>query len=642
MKKFFVFIALAIQCMAASSQVLITYGGNAITKDEFLKAYNKNKTPVTDKEKSLREYAELYTNFKLKVKAARDMKMDTLPQLNYDIDNFRQQVVENYLNDQKGMDRLMDEAFSRSAKDIRVIHYLIPFPDNTKTEDTLQLSQQAMKVYEEVKGSAGNKTDLTGKYKGLRQSDLGYITAFTVPYEYENIIYSLKPGQVSLPYRNKRGWHIFKSLDERNSVGKWKVSQILFVFPPDANEAVKLGIKHRADSVYNLVKSGADFAQMAEAFSDDRLTSTSKGELPEFGTGKYTIDFEEPVFRLAKDGDITPPFQTPFGYHIVKRLSQVPTVTDKTESGYQFELKQKILQDPRINLEREKFARSILPLVGYKKIAGVSETDLFRYADSMMTPTSTDQALTYPISKKSIIGFKKGDVKAYEWLKYFMDYKTNPAQYRGETTAQVFDKFVNYSALNYYKKHLEEYNPEFKFQMQEFREGNMLFEIMERNVWNKAIVDTVGLLKHYNENKPGYKWAASADVIIFNAATEASAEHALSDLKAGKKWKAIAEEHPDVIQADSGRYELAQLITADKVSNPQPGTVSSIIKNQDGSASFVQYIKLYEPGLQRSFEDARGLVINDYQNVLEKNWLILLKKKYPVKVNETLFRQLVK
>jgi peptidyl-prolyl cis-trans isomerase SurA len=155
-------------------------------------------------------------------------------------------------------------------------------------------------------------------------------------------------------------------------------------------------------------------------------------------------------------------------------------------------------------------------------------------------------------------------------------------------------------------------------------------------------VDTIGLLKHYNENKSSYKWAASADVLIFNAANEAAGEHALADLKAGKNWKAIADEHTDVLQADSGRYELSQLVAAERVTTPQAGTISPLIKNQDGSAAFIKYLKIYEPNMQRNFEDARGLVINDYQNVLEKNWLATLKKKYPVKVNETVFRQLLK
>ena len=642
MKKLYLFIAMAIGSPAIFSQALITYGNNSISREEFLKAYNKNKTPVTDKEQALREYAELYSNFKLKVKAARDLRIDTLSHLSYDIDNFRQQVVENYLSDEKGLKRLMDEAFARSSKDIRVIHFSIPVNENASPDDTLKASQAINELAASLKsGATGINPDLSGKYPGLKQNDLVYITVFSVTYEYENIIYSLKPGETSAPYRSKRAWHLFRIAGERKSAGKWKVAQILLVFPPDANADVKQSIQNRADSVYRLLKNGADFAGMAKSISDDKLTAPGGGELPEFGTGKFTVDFEEKVFSLKTDGDISKPFASSFGYHIVKRLGHSPVISDKSDPGAQFEIKQKILQDPRINLEKEKFSKGILPLIGHKRITGVTDADLIRYADTVMRYTP-DKVTSFPISNKTIFTYKKGEVKGADWLRFVRLYKVNPQQYKGETDAQLLEKFVTFSALDYYKNHLEDYNPDFKFQMEEFKEGNMLFEIMEQKVWNKAIIDTPGLLKYYNGNKAAYKWAPSAAVIIFNASNVAAAEHALADLKGGKNWKAIASEHSDVIQADSGRYELSQLTVVDKEYTPQTGSISPIMKNQDGSAVFVKFLQLYEGNLQRSFEEARGLVINDYQNVLEKEWLATLKKKYPVKLNEAVFKQLLK
>jgi len=643
MKKFYVFIAMAISSPVVFSQALITYGNHSISKDEFLKAYNKNKTPVTDKEKSLREYVELYTNYKLKVKAAQDLRIDTLPQLNYDIENFRQQVIENYLNDEKGLKLLMDEAFSRSAKDIRVMHYSITVGESAKPEDTAKARQAINELYAALKGGAQTiPADLLNKFSTIRQNDIGYITVFTVPYEFENIMYSLKPGEISTPYRTKKAWHLFRVVDERKSAGKWTVAQILLAFPPDASDAIKLDVKKKADSIYELLKKGSGFASMVKTYSDDKLTTQNNGELPEFGTGKFSYDFEKEVFELKEDGEISKPFTTSFGYHIVKRLGHSPTPTEKKDAGLQFELRQKIMQDQRINIEKEKFSKTILPQIGYKKTNEVKDPDLLRYADSIMKQPTAERVNVSPISNKTIITYKKGNLKGSDWLKFVREYKSNPQQYKGESNQQLWDKFITFSANDYYKKHLEEYNPDFKFQMQEFKEGNMLFEIMERNVWDRAIVDTIGLLKHYNENKSNYKWEASADVLIFNAANEGMAEHAIADIKSGKNWKAITEEHNDALQADSGRYELTQVVGAEKVVNPQPGTFSPIIKNQDGSAAFVQYLHIYEPNQQRNFEDARGLVINDYQNVLEKKWLASLKKKYPVKLNETVFRELLK
>lgn len=178
--------------------------------------------------------------------------------------------------------------------------------------------------------------------------------------------------------------------------------------------------------------------------------------------------------------------------------------------------------------------------------------------------------------------------------------------------------------------------------MKEFKEGNMLFEIMERNVWSKAASDTVGLLSHYNANKVNYKWAESADVMIFNCSNEKIAAEAMESIKNGKLWRELADASGGSIQGDSGRYELNQIvIDSTNKATPEKNTFSPIVKNTDGTATFVKYINVYPGNQQRSFEEAKGLVINDYQNVLEKKWLEALHKKYPVTINEAVVKQML-
>ena len=638
MKKIYLLFAMLVCISTVHSQTIFTYGNNAVGKDEFLRAYNKNNTPITDKEKSLREYLDLYSNFKLKVKAAEELHIDTLPQIQYDIENFRHQVEENYMSDEKGVARLMDEAFNRSQIDLRVIHFSA---EASKPEDSLQAYKNISATFDALSSGDINYQSVAEK-NNTRFGDLGFVTVFTVPYEYENIIYSLKPGQVSKAYRSKNAWHLFKLVEQRKSIGKWKVAQILFTYPPDAGEEIKKMVQKKADSVYMLLKNGADFTRMAKEYSDDKLTYLTGGEMPEFGTGKFDHDFENEVFKIAADGEITKPFTTPFGIHIVKRLGFTATPAEKENTTLQFELKQKILQDSRINSAKEKFAKDIIATIGYKKSTAVKNADLYRYADSVSKDASVDNTDKFPISNKAIATFKNGSLKGSDWLKFVRGYKSNTEQYKGEANPELWNKFETISSLEYYKKHLEEYNIDFRYQMKEFKEGNMLFEIMERNVWSKAAGDSVGLLNHYQANKQNYKWAASADVLIFNCSNEKAAAAAMAAVKNEKSWKEIADESEGSIQADSGRYELSQLIV-DNLGKNTPGqnTYSVIIKNNDGTASFVKYINIYPADQQRNFEEARGLVINDYQNVLEKKWLEQLHKKYPIKINEAVVKQML-
>jgi peptidyl-prolyl cis-trans isomerase SurA len=642
MKKYYLILALAAMNSAANAQTFITYGNNSISKQEFLKAYNKNKTQVDDKEKALREYVELYTNFKLKVKAAAELGMDTLPQIQFDISNFREQIMQNYLNDEEAIDRLLQESFGRVKKDLRILHFSVPVAADAAVADTQKAFSAAQALYQQLKTGNSNYNSIVEKTgPGLiLQRDLGYITAFTLPYQYENIVYGLQKNEVSAPYRSKNAWHLFKLIDERASAGRWKIAQVLIAVAPDADEASRAAALEKANGVYNKIKDGEPFATVAKTYSDDQLTYLNSGELPEFGTGTFTNDFESQVLSLKKDGDFTKPFLTSFGYHIVKRMGFTPT-PEVADDAYLFDLKQKLMRDDRVNAEKEKFTRDLIAKVDVKTLKEVKRPDLMRYADSLMTNPALEQTKVFPISNKNVLKVKNELLKGSDWLAFVWQYKSNLSEYKGETNAQLWDKFVEISALNYYKKNLESFNPDFNFQMQEFKEGNMLFEIMERNVWGKAISDSAGLLQHYQSHASKFKWAESADVLIFNCNAPKVAAEAIVALKKGKNWRALAEEQAATIQADSGRYEIAQIIGANYASTPKKGNFSAITSNIDGTSTFVMYVNIYEPNQQRTFEEARGLVINEYQQELEKNWIAALRKKYPVKVNESMIKEML-
>ncbi len=646
MKKLYLLFLLILTGAVSFSQTLFTYGNKSVDKEEFLRAYNKNNTPVADREKSLREYLELYIRFKLKVSAALDMRLDTLPQLQYDAQSFRSQIEESYLSNEKALGSLLTEAFDRSQKDLHVLHFFAAMNSAAKAEDTLKTYQAFSGLYSSL---ASGKTDYdqlvaaTGS-ENIRQSDLGFITTFSLPYEYENIVYGLGKDQVSKPYRSKNGWHLFKVIDERKAIGRWKIAQILLAMPPEQQATNKAILEKRADSIYQLLIKGGDFSLLARQFSDDKLTYGNNGELPEFGSGKYQVSFENEVLKLSRDGAISKPFLTEYGYHILKRIAQSPVSSDKSDAAYQFELKQKVMQDSRVNIAKELFIKEIQKQVSFKKTGAVSDKDLFQYADSAIVHlnTETGKEKIYPISNKVIYNFGKTKITGKEWLDFVKTYKGNAELYHNESNEALLDKFVSGTTLDYYKKHLEEYNTDFKYQMQEFKDGNVLFEIMERNVWGNAAADTASLRKHYNTNKDKYLWAPSADIILFNCINKNAADAARDALKSSKDWKKIMEDSNNGVQADSGRFELSQIPLQISENTPVGTITETVINQQDGSGGFAKVIRQYRAGMQRSFDEAKGLVINDYQNVLEEKWITELKKKYPVKVNESVFGSLLK
>ncbi len=644
MKKFLLPIAFFFISVFSYSQALFTYGSNVVSKDEFMKAYNKNKNSTTDKDQALRDYLDLYIKFKLKVQAAKELRLDTLPALETDLQNFRTQIEDGYLKDNRQVETLTDEAYNRGKKDIHTSHFFIAINSKMQPADTLKAFKAINETYDELKKGKTNYEDILAEIKEeiapVQGNDLGFITVFTLPYEFENIVYSLKPGEISKPYRSKKGWHIFKNEEQRPAVGKIKVAQILFAVPA-GNNVLRDHAKQLSDSVYKAIKSGADFNELAKKYSDDKMTYMNGGIMPEFGVAKYDGGFERVAFSLKDDGDVSEPFQTEFGYHIIKRLSLSPIAADKNDEAFIYSLKQEVLNDSRIETAKEKFLKEIFNKTGYKKNSSLNETALWKMTDSF-TLANKKIAAGNITDKSVLFSFNNNNkVTVGDWLQYTKRSKENVQTPNTLSYPELLKNYAGVTATENYRNRLQDFNPDFKYQLKEFKEGNMLFEIMERNVWSRASADSVGLIKYYDQHKSNYLWGVSADAVLYSCANATIAKNAMEQIQKERSWKDVMSENPTQIQADSGRYELSQIPVLERT-NFTPGLITApVTNNGDGTTVFAQIIKLYPADQQRNFEDARGLVINDYQTFLEQKWIEQLKRKYPVKVNEKVFQSLL-
>ena len=125
-----------------NAQTLFSYGSKSVSKGDFLKAYSKNNNEGKPTEKSYRDYLELYIRYKLKVQAAYDLKLDTLPAQQTELKNFRNQVADTYMNDEESLNTLVNEAYERSHKDIHLAHIFISIPKNVTPADTLKAYQK--------------------------------------------------------------------------------------------------------------------------------------------------------------------------------------------------------------------------------------------------------------------------------------------------------------------------------------------------------------------------------------------------------------------------------------------------------------------------------------------------------------------
>lgn len=632
--------ALVLGSFSLSAQTLFYYGKDSVSVNDFLKAYQKNNTGPRS-EKAFKEYLDLYTASRLKIAEAKALGIDTLPQLAADLENLRAQILPTYLNDKESINRMVEEAFSRSQKDLHLAHIFISTKQGSDA-DIKAAKQKAVDVLADLKKgtafSAVAKEFSDDPAAVNNGGDLGWITVFSLPYELENLAYGTPVGKISAVYQSKAGLHIFKNLGERKAIGRVKAAEILLAFPPDASAETNAGVKKLADSLYERIGKGDDFGKLAAAFSNDVVSAANNGQVPEFGVGDYDPSFETIVFGL-KDGAISKPFLTTHGYHIVKRISLTPPSSVNDKAALEA-LRAKVEGSDRMATAKEAFVKKMMSRIRITE-PGYALPAIWTYSDSALNAQKPAQPLV--VHNTSTL-FKVGtkNISAADWISYAQSFRYKSDGSGVKPYPALWKEFTNAMAMDYYQSHLEEFNPEFRQQINEFMDGNLFFEIMQQKVWGPAQTDSAALLSYYGKNKDRYNWKPSADAVIFYASDAASAKEFRTALeKSPSTWRSAVDEMGDKIAADSSRFEWSQIPNGN--ATLKAGAITAPLANKnDNTVSFAYILKTYSTTEPRSFADARGLVINDYQAELEKQWVAGLHKKYPVRLNGKVWDDLLK
>lgn len=646
-KKLVFAIVACLGMITASAQTLFTYGKYSVDAKEFLKAYNKNNSqPVVNRAKAISDYLDLYINSRLKIREAYDKGYDTLAQIKTEVENLRTQISENYMNDPEMTARMQKEAFDRSQKDIRVGHIFISSRNASGVYDTtaarlkkdevlrrLQKGEDFLLVAQQLSDDPEAKTT---------KGELGYITVFTLPYEFENAIYKTAVGKYSSIVLSKIGYHIFKNIDERKAVGKIKAQQILLAIPPGADDATKKRLANLADSLYKRILAGDNFNHLASAFSNDYVTATTGGTMPDIAVGQYDPVFEKTLWALPKDGAVSKPFLTSHGWHIIKRISIKPVVTDINDKMNLQDLQVKIIADARWKSSKDFIYQKVIEKAGLKKIP-YNDAAMRAMSDSVLDlRPMTDLGKTI-IATTPMFSIGGSIYTATTWVNYASTYRykqdgTGPKPYE-----QVKEEFLQYSLYNYYRDHLEDFNEDFRNQMIEFKDGNIFFEIMQQEIWNKAQIDSVALKNLYEKNKTSYVWNQCADAVLFFCSDESTAKKLYDEVKKNPAgWRKLTEQYSEKVVADSSRYEWSQIPNLNKMV-PKAGLITTpFVNTNDNTASFAYIVQSYTQPMQRTFSEGKGMVINDYQAILETKWVELLKKKYPVVIDQKVLSEVSK
>jgi peptidyl-prolyl cis-trans isomerase SurA len=655
MKKYFIPVVLLTIFICSFTQdtdnrTLFTVGGDKVTVSDFEYVYNKNNVnnQADFSEKSLRDYLALYENFRLKVREAEAMKLDTIPSLKNELEGYRKQLAKSYLSDREITDKLILEAYERSKTEVNASHILVKCDENANPADTLIAYKKILALRKRIeKGEPFEKVakesseDPSAKNNG---GNIGWFSVFGTIYPFENAAYTLKKGELSEPVRTEFGYHLVKLNDTRATRGQLHVAHVLIRFPDKATPEQKAETHHKADSVYALITSKKiSFDEAVKNFSEDKSSRTKNGELQWFGSGtsvRMMPVFEDAAFALKKDGDISAPVETQFGWHIIKRLEKKDLQAFNDVKG---DIKKKVERDSRSEVAKTVLVDRIKKENDFVQFPEV-KLNLFKKIDSTILKGNWHADTTL---HNSTVLFKIAG-KSYTQAE-FIDFIGKNSKKRNDKTKdgllnEYYENFVNTKCLDYEESQLEVKKPEFRNLMKEYKDGILLFELMDRMVWTKAVKDTAGLEEFRAKNANKYMWGNRADVAIFNindkkAADEAfkMAEKKKTPVEIQAKFNRAGDKaHVSVIE---GKYEKGQYDVVDKIEWKQG--VTPVNKLNDSSYQFIVVKQIAGPE-PKSLKEAKGYIVSDYQEYLEKTWLEALRKKYPIVLDESVFRSLIK
>lgn len=639
---FFMLFSSFLFAQNSPKEVLFTIDDKPYFTDEFVRVYNKNIDLVKDEsQKDLNQYLELFVAYKLKITKANKLGLQNGQQYINELKSYRSQLSKNYTSDSKVTKALIEEGYNRLQKEIKAAHILIKCDENAEPEDTLKAYHQALDIRKRI--VAGENFEVVAQQVSQDPSakenkgDLGYFSAFRMVYPFETTAFTTKVGEVSKPVRTKFGYHLVKVLDIRENRGEVTVAHIMVLKPQTTTPETTAKITSTIKDIYSKLKQNESFEALANQFSEDKNSAPKGGALPRFASGQLSSEvFENVAFGLKNVGEYSEPFESQFGWHIVKLIEKHPV---KKLEEMERELDTKIRKD-----DRSRIITNTLNAKLRTKYKIVRNEKLYAKIKTLVTDKYYTGEWKMPEDSKEfdteLLKLEGKSITGSTFLQELNSRQKSKLTIKpiGKLVDYVYNGFVDGQLNNYYNDNLEAEFPEFANIVEEYRDGLLLFDLMEKEIWNKAKQDTIGLKKHFEANKANYQWKNRVEVVTVSSAQENFIKQAMKLLKSGVKL--------DDIKAKLNTKEAVNVMIKEEILEEGDATKNITFKTglsdiyQDKDFYYVNKVLKVIPSGPKTLEETKGRVINDYQQYLEDNWVSELKKEFKVNTNTVVFEKL--
>ena len=633
------FSFLIVSCSPEHSKIVVAeYNNDKITMDEFEKAYAKNvgslEAAVDDSFENYKNFADLYTNFKMKLEDAKSRGYQNDLALNQELLDYKKKVGSSYILEKHLVEPNIKDWYEKRKTEIRASHLMI----RVDSTGEAAASKYAQSLLDSIKKGARFE-DMVLKYSQdqfskPKEGDIFYFTAGQLPYEFEDACYKIEKGKVYPEVvKTKFGYHIIKVTDKKPRVPKIKASHILISYMNPAGEVDTASAMLTMDSVLTELKANKDFGEVAMKYSDDTGTKEKGGDLGFFERRMMVQEFDEAVFNL-EIGQISNVVKTNFGLHIIK-------ATEK-EAYPSFEQDRENLKNL---LKRSRYPELYAELINnYKKEYNYSINDaaiqqMIGYNDS--TVIGGDMNGANEIGNNTIFSFanhKETITDFYSRLK--TDTEFSGKKFAEDLLKKGINKYSEEALIEEKALSLDKTDAQFADLMKDYQNGIFIFKLQEDEVWNRVSIDSVKLYNHYQKNMQKYYWQDRVGYTEIYAKKDSVIKHYYSLLKAGENFDSLAvKTERTQVKDKNGRYDL-QVVGSTEFSKlvnnlNKVGDYTEPVPNPGGFS--ILRLDTKDSARLKTFEEAKPEVSGGFQEFeskrLENEYIDTLKKKYSPVIN---------
>lgn len=612
--------------------VLFTVGGQPVAASEFMYLYRKNNQnkPAEFTDSKIEEYLNLYINFKLKVKEAYRQGIDTTQAFQKEYATYRDELRKPYVATGDELEGLTRETFNRLQEEVNASHILIMAAADAPPADTLRAFQRVAAIRERLQKGEDFATvaretseDPSAAANG---GNLGFFTAMQMVFPFEDAAYKLQPGELSAPVRTRFGYHLIKLHHRQPARGEVEVSHILL----RGNDPK---VRNRAFDIVEQLKKGRPWDELCKEFSEDGATRDAGGRLRPFGVGALSAvpEFEAVAFSMQVPGEVSDPFSSAIGWHIVRLEKRIPL---PTYAELEPSLKRRVSRDERFqiskvrNLEKRK-----------REFAFIENSALVDSLRTRVDTTLTNGRWSFTVAapwRSAAVATLAGRAVPMARLVSYLQRNQKPSALQPrEYFEQLYNQFVDDEIKEEEDRQLLATNEDYRNLITEYREGMLMFSVMEKEVWNKASADTIGQLQYYQQHKQQYQAGERVKARVISATTKTILDEVKSKIQKGDTLK------PEDIRKLKSFGAIRPYARGENAGVDKVSWAAGLHETEaEGVFYLIEVEGLLAPGT-KEFAEVKAQVIAEYQDQLEKQWLARLKQTFPVQVNKKVKKQVI-